>query len=51
MAGGGGYVGPGGDGSSNGGHPQGTEYTLQGGYRVIDLDGREERLIAFSVRF
>lgn len=29
MAGGGGYVGPGGDGSSNG-QSQGTEYTLQG---------------------
>jgi hypothetical protein len=30
MSGGGGFVGPGGD--ANGGHPQGTEYTLQGGF-------------------
>lgn len=30
MAGGGGFTGPAGDGSPNGGHPQGTEYTLQG---------------------
>ncbi|PYH65036.1 cell differentiation and development protein Fsr1 [Aspergillus vadensis CBS 113365] len=44
MAGGGGYVGPGGDGSSNGGHPQGTEYTLQGVMRFLQTEWhRHER--------
>ncbi|PYH88201.1 cell-cycle nuclear protein [Aspergillus ellipticus CBS 707.79] len=41
MAGGGGY---GGDGSPNGGHPQGTEYTLQGVMRFLQTEWhRHER--------
>ncbi|KAF4280392.1 hypothetical protein KXW19_004998 [Aspergillus fumigatus] len=44
MAGGGGYVGPGGDGSSNGGQPHGTEYTLQGVMRFLQTEWhRHER--------
>lgn len=39
MAGGGGFTGSAGDGGSNGGHPQGTEYTLQGewSWRILQL--------------
>lgn len=41
MAGGGGFAGSAVDGASNGGHPQGTEYTLQGrcccGIEGVDL--------------
>ncbi|KAG2026353.1 hypothetical protein GB937_001862 [Aspergillus fischeri] len=44
MAGGGGYIGPGGDGSSNGGQPHGTEYTLQGVMRFLQTEWhRHER--------
>ncbi|RAK73791.1 cell differentiation and development protein Fsr1 [Aspergillus fijiensis CBS 313.89] len=44
MAGGGGFVGPGGDGSPNGGQPQGTEYTLQGVMRFLQTEWhRHER--------
>ncbi|CEN60666.1 Putative WD domain protein [Aspergillus calidoustus] len=42
MSGGGGFVGPGGD--ANGGHPQGTEYTLQGVMRFLQTEWhRHER--------
>ncbi|KAL2787965.1 cell-cycle nuclear protein [Aspergillus keveii] len=42
MSGGGGFVGPGGD--PNGGHPQGTEYTLQGVMRFLQTEWhRHER--------
>ncbi|KAJ0418262.1 cell-cycle nuclear protein [Aspergillus carlsbadensis] len=42
MSGGGGFVGPGGD--VNGGHPQGTEYTLQGVMRFLQTEWhRHER--------
>ncbi|KAL5357060.1 WD40-repeat-containing domain protein [Aspergillus floccosus] len=44
MAGGGGFVGPGGDMPSNGGQPQGTEYTLQGVMRFLQTEWhRHER--------
>ncbi|BCR89919.1 cell differentiation and development protein Fsr1 [Aspergillus chevalieri] len=43
MAGGGGFVGSG-DGGPNGGHPQGTEYTLQGVMRFLQTEWhRHER--------
>jgi len=38
MAGGGGFVGSG-DGGPNGGHPQGTEYTLQGASWSLEVWG------------
>ncbi|KAL3476481.1 WD40-repeat-containing domain protein [Aspergillus californicus] len=42
MSGGGGFAGPGGD--VNGGHPQGTEYTLQGVMRFLQTEWhRHER--------
>ena len=40
MAGGGGFAGSAVDGASNGGHPQGTEYTLQGRCCAVGLRGR-----------
>ncbi|PKY08636.1 striatin Pro11 [Aspergillus campestris IBT 28561] len=44
MAGGGGFAGPGGDGSPNGGQPHGTEYTLQGVMRFLQTEWhRHER--------
>lgn len=45
MAGGGGFTASAGDGGSNGGHPQGTEYTLQGEWFLEDATagvGEEE---------
>lgn len=39
MAGGGGFTGSAGDGGSNGGHPQGTEYTLQGEWSEVVAAG------------